>query len=63
MSLAGNLAGALTGLALAVAGLAGARAAGPALRYVLILGGMLQVGYALVGYPAAVAVVATGATG
>jgi hypothetical protein len=50
VSMAGNLAGALTGMALIGVGLAGARLR-PGLRYVLILGGTLQVGYALVGYP------------
>jgi hypothetical protein len=50
VSLAGNLAGALTGLALVGTGLVGARLR-PGLRYVLILGGTLQVGYALIGYP------------
>jgi len=50
VSLAGNLAGVITGLALAVAGLRAARLR-PGLRYVLILGGTLQVGYGLVGYP------------
>jgi tetratricopeptide (TPR) repeat protein len=50
VSVAGNLAGALTGLVLAAAGLAAARMR-PGLRYVLILGGILQVAYALVGYP------------
>jgi hypothetical protein len=50
ISLAGNLAGALSGLALVGGGLTGARLR-PGLRYVLVLGGTLQVGYALVGYP------------
>ncbi len=50
ISLAGNLAGALTGLGLAIVGMAGGRLR-PGLRYVLILGGTLQVGYALIGYP------------
>jgi len=50
ISLVGNVAGALTGLALVGAGLAGSRLR-PGLRYVLILGGTIQVGYALVGYP------------
>jgi len=50
VSMAGNVAGALTGLALAVVGLAAARLR-PGIRYVLILGGTLQVGYALIGYP------------
>ena len=50
VSLSGNLAGALTGLALAGAGMAWDRLR-PGPRYVLILGGTLQVGYALIGYP------------
>lgn len=50
VALAGNLLGALTGLTLAGIGLAGRRLR-PGLRYVLILGGTLQIGYALVGYP------------
>ncbi len=54
VSLAGNVAGVLAGLALAGAGLVAARrrpAWPPALVHVLILGGTLQVGYALIGYP------------
>ena len=50
VALAGNVFGALTGLALAGVGMAGPRLR-PGLRYLLILGGTLQVGYALVGYP------------
>ncbi|HEX7275769.1 MAG TPA: hypothetical protein VF244_00200 [Acidimicrobiales bacterium] len=50
VSLAGNLFGALTGLALVAVGMAGRRLR-PGLRYLLILGGTLQVGFALVGYP------------
>ena len=50
IALAGNLFGAATGLALAGVGLKGSRLR-PGLRYTLILGGSLQVGYALVGYP------------
>ncbi len=50
VSLAGNLFGAGTGLTLAAVGLAGRRLR-PGLRYLLILGGTLQVGYTLVGYP------------
>jgi hypothetical protein len=50
VALAGNVAGAAVGLAMVVVG---ARAAGmrPALRYVLLLGGLLQVVWAIVGYP------------
>ena len=50
VSLAGNVAGALTGLALVGGGLA-ARRMRPALRHILIMGGALQIGYALIGYP------------
>lgn len=50
VALAGNVLGALTGLGLAGAGLAATRWR-PAVRYVLVLGGVLQIGYALVGYP------------
>ncbi|MEA2972641.1 MAG: hypothetical protein QOG82_1099 [Actinomycetota bacterium] len=50
VSLLGNLFGAATGLALVGVGLSWSRLR-PGLRYVLILGGTLQVGYALVGYP------------
>ena len=50
ISLAGNLFGAATGLILVGVGLRGSRLR-PGLRYMLILGGTLQVGYALIGYP------------
>ena len=50
VALTGNLFGAITGLALVGLGLR-ARRLRPGLRYLLILGGTLQVGYALVGYP------------
>ena len=50
VAVAGNLAGGLLGLALAVAGTAGARLPRP-LRHVLILGGLLEVGFHLVLYP------------
>jgi len=50
VSLAGNVAGIVTGLALVGAGLAAARMR-PALRHLLILGGTFQVGYGLIGYP------------
>ncbi len=50
VSLAGNVLGAAVGLGLALVGLARWRRR-PGVRYVLILGGTLQVGYALVGYP------------
>jgi len=50
VALSGNLAGAGTGLALAVAGAAGVRMP-RALRRVLIIGGLLQVVFQLVVYP------------
>ncbi len=50
VALAGNVLGAAVGMGLAAIGLARGRMR-PGVRYVLILGGTLQVGYALVGYP------------
>ncbi|MEA2827965.1 MAG: hypothetical protein QOG43_2404, partial [Actinomycetota bacterium] len=50
VALTGNLFGAVTALALVGLGLRGERLR-PGLRYLLILGGTLQVGYALIGYP------------
>ncbi|MEA2702354.1 MAG: hypothetical protein QOD63_299 [Actinomycetota bacterium] len=50
VAVAGNVAGAAVGLAMAVVGVRGARLR-PALRYVLLLGGVLQVAWALIGYP------------
>ena len=50
VALAGNLAGAGLGLVMALAGVKGARLRRP-LRHVLILGGILEVGFTLVGYP------------
>jgi len=50
VALTGNLAGGLLGLAVAVAGARGARLPRP-LRHVLILGGVLEVGFHLVMYP------------
>jgi tetratricopeptide (TPR) repeat protein len=50
VALAGNLAGAATGLAMAVAGMAVTRMP-RALRRILIMGGLLQVGFQLVLYP------------
>ena len=50
VAIAGNVAGAMVGLAMAVAAMRGTRLR-PALRYVLLLGGVLQVAWALVGYP------------
>jgi len=50
VALAGNVFGAGAGLALAAVGMRAGRLR-PGLRYVLVLGGVLQVGYALVGYP------------
>ncbi|MDQ4070486.1 MAG: hypothetical protein M3203_13600, partial [Actinomycetota bacterium] len=50
VAVAGNVAGALLGLALVAAGAAGVRLPRPA-RHVLILGGLLQLGFHLVLYP------------
>ena len=50
VAIAGNLAGGLLGLAMTVAGTTGTRLRRP-LRHVLILGGMLEVGFHLVLYP------------
>jgi len=50
VAIAGNLAGGLLGLAMAVAGATRARMRRP-LRHVLIVGGMLEVGFHLVLYP------------
>ena len=50
VALAGNLAGAGTGLAMAVAGTSSLRLPRP-LRHVLIIGGLLEVGFQLVMYP------------
>ncbi|MDQ3896576.1 MAG: M50 family metallopeptidase, partial [Actinomycetota bacterium] len=50
LSIAGNVAGGLLGLALAVAGTAAVRLPRP-LRHVLILGGLFEVGFHLVLYP------------
>jgi hypothetical protein len=50
VAVAGNVAGAGVGLAMAVVGVRGLRLR-PALRYVLLLGGVLQVAWALIGYP------------
>lgn len=50
VAIAGNLAGAAVGLAMAVAGMRGARLP-RALRRLLIFGGLLQVGFQLVMYP------------
>ena len=50
VAVAGNVAGAVVGLAMAVVAVGGVRLR-PALRYVLLLGGVLQVAWALIGYP------------
>ncbi len=50
VAVAGNVAGAAVGLAMAFVAVRGARLR-PALRYVLLLGGVLQVAWALIGYP------------
>jgi hypothetical protein len=50
VAVAGNVAGAAVGLAMAVVGVRAVRLR-PALRYVLLLGGVLQVVWALIGYP------------
>jgi hypothetical protein len=50
VALAGNLAGGLAGLAMAAVGVSATRLPRP-LRHVLILGGMLEVGFHLVIYP------------
>lgn len=50
VAIAGNLAGGLLGLAMAVAGARGTRLRRP-LRHVLIVGGALEVGFHLAGYP------------
>ena len=50
VAVVGNVAGAVVGLTMAVVGVRGVRLR-PALRYVLLLGGLLQVAWALIGYP------------
>ena len=50
VALAGNLAGAAVGLVMTVAGVRGRRLR-PPLRHVLILGGILELAFTLVGYP------------
>ncbi len=50
VAVAGNVVGAVAGLAMAVAGVRG-RGLRPPLRHILILGGVLEVVFTLVGYP------------